>query len=405
VLRRLVHAVSIGLAAILRRIWWPVLLVAIIGWSWSWLAGGIATFTGDHDAPTLWRRIAVLVGVTPVAVRLAVFVPLQVGTLVVLHDPLRRARAELDRVITPLWSAVRARSPTLVREGAAIVLLVGLLLLVVPLLLQPTMVPWRADRTTWLARSANWVDGRALARMVDGAVVLVRWWQARPVPGMYSVDPADLDVRGLDAPLMARWDPILTEVTRDREHFAQTKAFLYVESAGRQYAVSRTGCAGLMQFCVSTANRHPFRQIFGVGQVSACDCGGRPCTIPSALRDALETDRLALQRHPGQFPCSPSDARFDGRKALTAGAAYTTELGEAVGGNLYLMYIGYNSGPAVAKRLWIAVGRNPNADLDDLRPHLATVLARWYGAKAPGRAQGLLDVHLPKLKRAYDHYR
>ena len=35
------------------------------------------------------------------------------------------------------------------------------------------------------------------------------------------------------------------------------KAFMWVESGGRQFAVSSTGCAGLMQFCPGTA-RTPF---------------------------------------------------------------------------------------------------------------------------------------------------
>lgn len=389
------------LSAILHRIWQPVLAVALLGWVWSWIAGGLADFTGDQSASYLWRRIATLTDASTTTVRLAVFFPLHVASAILLWTPYHQVRGWLTRV-APSWPA---RTPVAIRETTSVLTMLVLLALVVPLTLQPTIVPLRFDPSTWKARLANGLDGTAVNRWIDGTIVLVRRWQARPVPGMHSVTTAQLSDRSLDGALMARWDPVLREVTRDREHFAKTKAFLWVESAGRQYAVSTTGCAGLMQFCVSTAERRPFRKIFGVGQVSACNCRGRKCSVPRALRDALETDSLALERHPAKFPCSETDARFDGRKALTAGAAFTTELGEDVGGNLYLMYIGYNSGPAVAKRLWKAVGKDPNADLDAIRPHLAPILARWYGKRANGRAQGLLDVHLPKLRKAYEHYR
>lgn len=382
----------------------PVIAMAVAGLGLGEAADVMAAFTGDVDAPSLWQRVAVLTGIREATVRLLVFAPLQVLVLGLLWRPLRRLQALLARPVGAVGSRVARRSRPVALVGETVLtLLVGLLL--VPLVVQPTLVPLRSDRATWTDRAANLVDGTALSVGIDAGVRMYARWQALPVPGMHSVRVADLSNRSLDGPLMARWDPILTAVTRDREHFAQTKAFLWVESAGRQYAVSSTGCAGLMQFCVTTAQRRPFRQIFGVGGVAACDCGGRPCRVPGALRDALETDSLALERAEGGFPCDPSDARFDGRKALEAGAAYTTELSEAFGGNLYLMYIGYNSGPAVAKRLWTRVGKDPNADLDDLRPHLAAVLSRWYGDAAPGRAQGLLDVHLPKLHRAYVHYR
>ncbi|MCB9669889.1 MAG: lytic transglycosylase domain-containing protein [Alphaproteobacteria bacterium] len=381
----------------------PVLAAAIVGLGLGWLGDGVAGFTGDVDGPTLWRRAAQVVGARPLTVRLVVHLPVQILVLAALWAPLRRAEGAVARLAARVAGYVqplRGGRLALVGEGVGTL---GLLIVLVPLVLQPTLVPLRSDRHTWLERAANLADGTAASVGLDAAVRLYGWWAARPVPGMFSVSRAELAERGLDGPLMARWDPVLRAVTRDREHFAQTKAFLWVESAGRQYAVSTTGCAGLMQFCVTTAQRAPFRDIFGRGQVSACDCGGRPCAVPPDLRDALETDSLALSRHPATFPCDPADARFDGRKALEAGAAYTTELGEAFGGNLYLMYIGYNSGPAVAKRLHERVG--DDATLDDLRPHLAGVLARWYGDRAAGRAQGLLDVHLPKLRKAYEHYR
>lgn len=403
VLRAIARRMKDLLDAVLFASLLPVIVLALSGYGLGWLADGLAAFTGDVDATELWLRIAVLVDAETETVRLLVFAPLQVLVLGGLWGPLRRLQGWLERPVRGLNARVARRSGRVALFGE-LVLTAMLLGVLVPVVVQPTLVPLRWDRSTWTERAANLLDGTATSVGLDAGVRMYARWQALPVPGMYSVGQGDLRDRSLDGPLMARWDPILEQVTRDREHFAQTKAFLWVESAGRQYAVSSTGCAGLMQFCVTTAQRRPFRQIFGIGSVAACDCGGRPCRVPRALRDALETDSLALERNPGRFPCDPTDARFDGRKALEAGAAYTTELSEDFGGNLYLMYIGYNSGPAVARRLWTRVGKNPDATLDDLRPHLADVLSRWYGASARGRAQGLLDVHLPKLHGAYRHF-
>lgn len=362
--------------------------------------GAIATFTGDDAAAMLFRRIGQWWGVSTDTVRLTLLVPLHGSVLVVGWPLLWRLFAAQRFVATRvarLLAGWRRTLTTLAGIAWLASVAIGC-----QLVLQPGIEPMEMGPRVWRARAANLLDGTA--SLETYAMIKGLWlrWSGAPIPGEFSVTAEDLQVRTLDGPVMRRWDPLLRTHTRDAEHFAQTKAFLWVESAGHQFAVSRTGCAGLFQFCVSTAQRHPFRDIFGTGAVAACSCSGRPCRVPPALRDALETDTLALAKHEG-FVCSETDARFDPHRAIPAGAAFVTELSDDLGGNLLLMYIGYNSGPAVAKRLKRIVGTD--ATIDDLRPHLATVLARWYGESAPGRADGLLNAHLPKLERAYQHYR
>ncbi|MCA9489371.1 MAG: transglycosylase SLT domain-containing protein, partial [Myxococcales bacterium] len=236
-------------------------------------------------------------------------------------------------------------------------------------------------------------------------------WVARalhPSP-VRGVDPvaADRLGAGLDqptVPLMDRWDQaLLAAANGDRELYARTKAVMWVESGGRQYAVSSTGCLGLMQFCASTARTKPVHAIFGRGQVTACGC--RDCGVPRDVANDLETDPAAVARVGERFPCPLTDARFDPDKAIRAGTAWVEKLGRDVGDNLLLVYVSYNSGPAVGRAVFRATGKRSDVTLDELRPHLVDALAPHYGRSAAGRAQGLLDVHLPKLQRAYERWR
>lgn len=169
--------------------------------------------------------------------------------------------------------------------------------------------------------------------------------------------------------------------------------------------MSRTGCVGLMQFCARTAREGAFRDTFGLGQVYACDCRGG-CRVPRERRVELESgdpERLARQQE--HFPCELTDARFDARKSIAAGWRYLGQLRGELGGNLALMYIGYNSGPHVARRLFEALGRRGDASLQRIARHLPAALRPYYGASAEARARGLARVHLPKLLAADALYR
>ena len=378
-MRALLH----GMLLLARWAWVPALLLAVSSTLLHLGIEQVAGWTGDGEAHLLILRVGRWTGVDPLHLRLALGVP-QVAGWVWLG---RRVRATPRSRVTGL----HRRAPRLraALDGVLSTLALGVVILLV---LQPTLVPLTAlSRTAWTERAANLVDGRAADQIIQAAAALVVRARGGPPVRSFANDcAADEQMR--------RWDTLLRAATTDDEHYAQTRAFLWVESGGRQFAVSRTGCAGLMQFCVSTAQRRPFRSIFGRGRVTPCACAG-PCTVPPSVARALESDPDAVRRHAGDFPCSLTDARFDAERAIAAGAAFTAELAEAFEGNLYLMYIGYNSGPAVARKLHGIVGSN--ATLADLRPHLGTVLTRWYGDAARGRASGLLDVHLPKLERAY----
>ena len=378
----------------------PVLVMACAAWGLFELSTLFATFTGDETAMLLWRRVSIMTGLSLRTVRLGIFVPAQIVVLVMLWRPMSWARRGMERLgerFLPIQSWISRRVPAL---GIALGIVFSLLIttILVPFVLQPTLVPMSFSKEAWLDRVANLADGTASRATVDSVLSVYHHFTAPRTLSRYTLKKVRQERVG--GPMMDRWDALIRDATTGPEHFAQTKAFMWVESAGRQYAVSNTGCLGLMQFCVSTAQRRPFRGIFGAGAVTACGCSA--CTLPRSFQDALETDPDAPLRP--DFPCDPSDARFDAEKAIRAGAAYTQELSDQFGGNLYLMYIGYNSGPAVSRRLWKATGKDPNLDLKTLRTHLAPTLKRWYGSRATSRANGLLDTHLPKLHKAYTTY-
>ena len=96
--------------------------------------------------------------------------------------------------------------------------------------------------------------------------------------------------------------------------------------------------------------------------------------------------------------------RFDPEKAIAAGAVYVDSLHESVGGNIYLMYIGYNSGPKVAQRAYNALGRNPDATLEEIEAVLPAAMRPTYAGGADARSRSLVRTHLPKLKRAQEKY-
>ena len=228
-----------------------------------------------------------------------------------------------------------------------------------------------------------------------------------PIPARtYDFDGAEVRLARSTNPVMDRWDNHITAATvDDPELFSYVKAFMYVESAGRQYAVSHTGCSGLMQFCAGTAKSQPFRDVFGRGEVYVCGCRGSQCRVSRSVQVELESgDPTRVQAQEDAFPCEMTDARFDPDRAIPAGALYVQRLHDDYNGNIYLMYIGYNSGPAIADRVLDALDGDTSADLGEIQLHLADALRPYYGAGSNARARGLTRVHLPKLQRALVRY-
>ncbi|MEM6931382.1 MAG: transglycosylase SLT domain-containing protein [Myxococcota bacterium] len=304
-------------------------------------------------------------------------------------------------VSAPWWSTIH-RAPGRRRgAGFGTWLLASVLFLVafVPLGLQPTLVAPTFTIETLRERVTHLVDGTAVFRALDAWLSVGREVYEEPEAVQQPVDATAFDatLESSRVPLMDRWDPVLLAAAKnDLDLFADTKAVMFVESSGKQYAVSPTGCAGLMQFCVGTAQRAPFRQIFGAGGVSACGC--TDCSVPWPVQVALESDPAAIDDVAAEFPCDLTDARFDAEKSIKAGVAYVRELNEDLGDNLLLVYVGYNAGPAVARRLHKTVGSQ--ATLAQIRPQLEPALRPWYGSRAPRMARLLGKVNLPKLQNA-----
>ena len=395
-----------GASRVTRALTKGLLVLAVCAWVLNALTSSLAGLVGT-DLPSVWQLFASAFGVRETTVRLVLFVPVHVVIAVIAGPALKladdRVTVGAHDLANRLWRKLgKLRAATVRLWGRRLGALATALVLVA-FLLQPTLVPLRGP---WAERAANLVDGTASASIVDSIVGLVRRVYAPPVRPSDVVGPEAFDASLASdvIPLMDRWDPyLLAAAGGDRELFAKTKAFMWVESGGRQFALSATGCAGLMQFCAATAQRRPFGSIFGVGRVSACGCDD--CGVPLAVQIALETDPEAAEARRSTFPCDLSDARFDAERSIRAGVAFVRELGEDVGGHLALMYVGYNSGPRVASRLYRALPVQTEITVDELRPHLADALRPYHGSRADARANGLLEVHLPKLLQAYDRWK
>ncbi|MBX2803700.1 MAG: lytic transglycosylase domain-containing protein [Myxococcales bacterium] len=379
------------------------LIVALTAWVLDALFGGTATLLGLQEALT-----PQIEGMEqPLSSRFLFFAVVELVVVAALWGPLNRLTETAERYDAPEREiSVVGLLLLPVRWVLGLVYSLIATALLLFLVLQPTLVPLRIDGHSWVRRVQNLVDGTTTLHLVD--IVLGAGWGvvAEPIAPIETVEPdtyfADLDAESI--PLIDRWDTQLLEAADgDRELAAQTKAFMWVESGGRQYAVSATGCAGLMQFCASTAERRPFRSVFGAGQVAPCGC--RDCGIPVSVQVAMETDPEAAQTYDAIFPCNLADARFIPERSIKAGVLYLQELSDKVGGSLPLMYVGYNSGPLVAVAVHKALGKPEGATIEDIRPHLATAMKPYYGSKSEGRARGLLNVHLPKLEAAYQRFR
>lgn len=379
-----------------------------------------------ESSEDLWDSVATWSPVSTVWLRIALFLPLHVATFRVLREPIQqlwpRVEGAFDQLVLAFrWVTDQLPAVRVIGEWSFTLVVTALL---IPFVVQPTLVPRMLTPMSWVERTANLVDGTATAEIADSVVGLYRKIYADPVvteglsPAQQqelvqqiqegqSSGPVTPPMPSGKSPLMDRWDPYIQNVSEDDPaKFAYIKAFMYVESGGRQYAVSRTGCAGLMQFCVGTARTQPFKRVFGTGAVYKCDCSGDKCKFPPQMQADMESgDPAKLEKHRHAFPCEMTDGRFDPNKIIEAGGLYVDSLRSQFGGNIYLMYIGYNSGPRIAAKVYEKLGRDPNATLEQIGPHLEDALVNSGKSWATrGRARNLVRTHLPKLKRAYDKY-
>ena len=389
----------------------------------------LATHLEYETLELMWIVAGRKSGIDPVWIRLALYGGLQLGILYLLYGPMRFVFTRLEKVFDRiqqgyLW--LGAKIPGFKKAfGVCFTLTVTALL--IPAVIQPTLVPMRVDKDTMIERAANLADGQATLGFADSVVGFYRRLYEKPEPiggvpnqeldRVFSKDPdvdygkgygtlSPPDEKGAE-PMMDRWDPYIWEAAaKDPKQYAFIKAFMKTESGGRQFAVSRTGCMGLMQFCSGTARSDRFKNIFGTGQVYTCRCNG-PCKIDRTVqRDMERGDPTLIEKHSKSkaFPCEITDGRLNAPKAINAGSKYVSHLRQDFGDNIYLMYIGYNSGPAVARKVYAALGKNSEATLEEIEVHLASSMYQWYGDKSERRARSLLRIHLPKIKKAYDRY-
>ena len=423
---RFVIATSKGIYDILATyllLW--VLPFAVAGWFYHLGVTAAAHAFDFESAGAMWERLQYYSVVPIVWVRLGLFLPLHIVVFRAARPAVGKVWPYVETAFDELVAAFRWMTDQLpyVRVLGEWTFTLFVTALLIPFVLQPTLVPQVSTVSAWVERCANLVDGTASAELTDSVVGFYRKLIVDPVV-VEGLKPQDRNVFDqIDAigvatgpvtaplpngkqPLMDRWDPyIRNAVGGDTTKFAMVKAFMWVESGGRQYAVSHTGCAGLMQFCVGTARTEPFRSKFGTGTVYRCDCSNGACRMSREMQRDLESgDPDALERHRAAFPCEMTDARFDPNRIIGAGALYVDRLSNSFGGNIYLMYIGYNSGPRVAERVYNKLGRKSDANLDEIGQHLADELRPTFGGGADARANGLLKRHLPKLNRAYQGY-
>lgn len=375
------------------------------------------------DATDLFDRLEAKLGIPSLYLRFGAALPAHVGLYLLLRKPWRWVQPRIERAFDTIVHGFKRATTRLPRARAAgeVAFSVVVTLLLVPFVVQPTLVPELFEGRAWAERAANLADGTASVTLADSVVGFYRRWyddpvvpQRLPTEGLaQTFEDAPEDAGPVVAPapngtqpLMDRWDPYIAEATADRpELFPYVKAFMWVESGGRQYAVSHTGCAGLMQFCSGTARSDRFRKIFGVGRVYTCACRDRKCHIPREVQQDLESgDPAAFDRHQDDFPCQMTDTRFDPKRAIAAGTRYVTDLHDSFGGNIHLMYIGYNSGPRVAQKVWERSGENPEVGLAEIEVHLAGAMRPHFGSASERRAQSLVRTHLPKLDKARQTY-
>jgi len=414
-----------------------VLFLATLAYGFHLGIEQLAAQCGFGEPVYMWRWVGSKTGLNAVYLRLVVFVALHGAIVYAARRPLSWVQSTIESGFDSFvdWFHEFTGDRPKVDGTARAIFTIIVTLILVPFLIQPTLVRGYSDRHDWMLRAANLADGTASNYLIDSVAGAYRRYYVddveseggveaddvvfedpeRPTGGRVAEDGEDDIEKDSEAeapptptggrPMMDRWDPTIATVAEgDPRTFAYVKAFMWVESGGRQFAVSHTGCSGLMQFCSGTARQAPFRRVFGRGSVYTCGCNPN-CQTPEHVIEALETgNRDQVEQLEETFPCDLTDARFEGEKSLKAGKLYIDRLSRDYEDNIYLMYIGYNSGPAVADIVWRKLGRDPSAGLDRIENHLSDAMSDFFPESHDQRARSLLQTHLPKLKRAYDRY-
>ena len=171
-----------------------VLLFAFVGWLLYLLVGLLLPFWGFQTHEGLWLWCDRAFPLPSWLLRLLLFGAIHVGLYFSLRRPIRGLRRRAGRRIDAwldryrAWAKRRRRVATTL--GVSFSLLVTLLL--VPFVVQPTMVPARFSARDWALRLANLVDGSASAALIESVIGFYRRFGARPTLGE-SVSPEAFD--------------------------------------------------------------------------------------------------------------------------------------------------------------------------------------------------------------------
>ena len=169
-----------------------VLYVAVVSLGLHALFSLLSNALGMDDVAMMWSELTRRVGVSGIWLRLVIYGGSQLGLLWLLKGPLKTTGNLAERVIDKVvagytWFARRAPRLSVFTGGVFTVMVT---LLLIPFLVQPTLVPLRADGYTMTERAANLVDGTATLALHDSVVGFYRRLYEEPkVQGKRGIDP------------------------------------------------------------------------------------------------------------------------------------------------------------------------------------------------------------------------
>ena len=222
-----------------------VFLFAVVAFGLHHLADQVAAGLGFGQQKLMWIRLSDWFGLAPHWTRLGVFAFGHVLFYVAMRKPIGLIKGLLERTsddVGESFDQVQPK-PSALKALGGLVFSIIVTVLVVPFVIQPTIVPLRMDMQSWAKRATNLVDGTASDAVVESAVGLYRKvYASRYDQGAVAskddfdqvLDAQNVETKGLDGPtpapkpvgkqpMMDRWNPSIWEaVGGDPKGFAMT---------------------------------------------------------------------------------------------------------------------------------------------------------------------------------------
>ena len=155
----------------------------------------LAEALGYASDAALWTAASSTLHVSSSVLRIVLFLPLHYAAFRLLRAPVTRIWPRVEAAFDQLIAAFHwftERLPGL-RVAGSITFTLVVTALLVPFVIQPTLVPEWDDERAWLERTANLLDGTAVATIADSVVGLYRRIYADPVV-TEGLPPGELDV-------------------------------------------------------------------------------------------------------------------------------------------------------------------------------------------------------------------